>query len=154
MGTTFKIYLPRIDEGIGSVRNDQASEEPRHGSETVLLVEDEDTLRELASRVLLNEGYTVLEAQHGAAAYQISERYQGPIDLLVTDVVMPGGMSGLQLSDSLTMARPSLKVLFMSGYTGQAITHHGILDPSTAYLEKPFTLNILARKVREVLDET
>jgi PAS domain S-box-containing protein len=153
MGTTFKIYLPRFDVGTGSVRNDQASEEPRHGSETVLLVEDEDTLRELASRVLLNEGYTVLEARHGAAAYQISERYQGPIDLLVTDVVMPGGISGLQLSDSLTMARPELKVLFMSGYTDQAITHHGILDPSTAYLEKPFTLNILTRKVREVLDE-
>ena len=86
-------------------------------------------------------------------AFQISERHQGPIDLLVTDLVMPGGVSGLQLSEKLAMARPDLRVLYMSGYTDQAITLHGILDPHTTYLEKPFTLNILTQKVREVLDK-
>jgi CheY-like chemotaxis protein len=116
------------------------------------LVEDETSVRELARRALLNEGYIVLEASHGEEALQVAQQHQGSIDLLVTDVVMPGGMSGRQLAEHLTLLRQETKVLYISGYTDNAIIHHGVLDAGIAFLQKPFTPSRLANKVREILD--
>jgi two-component system cell cycle sensor histidine kinase/response regulator CckA len=124
----------------------------RHGRETVLLVEDDDAVRDLARDILQATGYTVLEARQGAEALGMSERYTGPIHLMLTDVVMPG-MSGRQLADRLAVLRPTTKVLYMSGYTDNAIVHHGVLDPGTEFLQKPFTAPVLTRKVREILDD-
>jgi CheY-like chemotaxis protein len=152
-GTTFKIYLPQVEVSIPS--NNQLSQVPTpsaRGSETVLLVEDEDSVRKLAHHILLSEGYLVLEAPNGEKALQVSEGYAGPIHLLLTDIVMPGGMSGRQLADCLSALRPRMKILYMSGYTDDAIVHHGVLDADFAFLQKPFTLNTLMYKVREVLD--
>lgn len=152
-GTTFKIYLPRVDEDIDELADQsQVSAKYGQGSETILLVEDEDMVRELAHRVLIKDGYTVLEASHGTEALQVSQQYQGPIHLLLTDLVMPGGTSGRQLAEHLTSLRSEIKVLYISGYTGRAITHHGILKSGTAFLQKPFTPDALTRKVRQVLD--
>jgi hypothetical protein len=120
-------------------------------TEVLLLVEDEDGLRDLAREILQLHGYTVLEARHPGEALLIGERHAGPIDLLVTDVVMPQ-MSGRELADRLGPLRPGMKVLYMSGYTADAIGHHGVLEPGTAFLPKPFTPDALTRKVREVLD--
>jgi two-component system, cell cycle sensor histidine kinase and response regulator CckA len=152
-GTTFKVYLPQVEVSIPS--NNQPSQVPipsSRGSETILLVEDEDSVRKLAHHILLNEGYRVLEAPNGEEALQVSEGYAGPIHLLLTDIVMPGGMSGRQLADCLSALRPQMKILYMSGYTDDAIVHHGVLDADLAFLQKPFTLNTLMYKVREVLD--
>jgi len=108
-------------------------------------------IRRLVRQVLAERGYWVLEAIHGTHAIEIGEQHTVPIHLLVTDVVMPG-MSGRELAEHLKLSRPDMKVLFMSGYTDKAIVHHGELDPGTAFLQKPFTPDALARKVREVLD--
>ena len=150
-GTTFKIYLPRVSEP-GEVGEPGTAEAGlRHGSETVLLVEDEAEVRELARDILQENMYTVLDASHGEKALTVCERHTGPIHLLLTDVVMPQ-MSGRVLADRLGPRRPEMKALYMSGYTENAIVHHGVLDPGTAYLQKPFTPATLTRKVREVLD--
>jgi CheY-like chemotaxis protein len=118
----------------------------------VLLVEDEPLVRELASTILQRQGYTVLAASNGDEAQRIVQAYAGvPIDLLVTDVVLPG-MGGKALADQMTGAYPGIKVLFISGYATDAITQHGRLDPGTHFLSKPFTRTAFARKVREVLD--
>jgi PAS domain S-box-containing protein len=152
-GTVFKVYLPRIDEGIrrpkaqGSINLDNAP----GGVETVLLVEDEDPVRSLAGQALRASGYTVLEARHGIEALSLWEHSQAPIHLLVTDVIMPH-MSGHKLAQRLLQLRPELKVLYISGYTDDAIVHHGVLEPGLFFLQKPFTPNSLALKVREVLD--
>jgi len=122
------------------------------GSETVLVVEDEDVIRALVCRVLRKSGYTVLQAKNGGEPLTFCEGYAGKIDLLVSDVVMPV-VSGGELAEQLALARPEIKVLFMSGYTGNAILHHGVLPSHTYILEKPFLTDALARKVREVLDE-
>ena len=119
--------------------------------ETILLVEDEEAVRDLARDILVARGYTVLEARHGDEALRVCEQHRGPIHLVLTDVVMPE-MSGRQLADRLTVLHPDLKVLYMSGYTDNAVVHHGVLDPGTAFLQKPFMPNILSLKVREVLD--
>jgi signal transduction histidine kinase len=152
-GTTFKIYLPQVDELPGSLPE---SEEPAallRGKETVLLVEDEPAVRELAAHVLRAQGYTVLEADNGDAALrQVGEQAGEKIHLLLTDVVMPR-MSGKELADRLKVIRPDLKVLFTSGYTDDAIVHHGVLQAEIAFLQKPFSPVTLARKVREVLDK-
>ncbi len=150
-GTTFKIYLPRVDEAVGSLQPGSARTGPPRGSETVLLVEDEESVRVLVRDVLQRNGYNVLEVANGKEAIQLSERHPGPIHLVVTDVVMPG-MSGRELARRLAIQRSDTKVLYMSGYTDDAIVHHGVLDPGTPFLEKPFTTDALARKVREVLD--
>jgi len=147
-GTVFKIYLPRVAEDASNVAPRPATADLR-GSETILLVEDEETLANLARRVLLKQGYRVLTASSGAAAREVAAEHPG-IDLLLTDVVMPG-MSGRDLADELQRRFPGLKVLFMSGYTDDAIVHQGFLDPGLAFLQKPFTPDGLARKVREVL---
>ncbi len=150
-GTTFKIYLPRIEEAIESAQGRSALAPPLRGMETVLLVEDEDAVRDLARDILQARGYTVLEARHGAEALRISEQHPGPIHLMLTDVVMPE-MIGRELADRLAVLRPETKVLYMSGYTDNAVVHHGVLDPGTIFLQKPFTAAVLARKVREILD--
>jgi len=121
------------------------------GHETILLVEDEETLRKLAVRVLKRQGYKVLEAPDGGNAFMLCEAYKERIHLILTDVVMPG-MSGRKLADRFKEIHPEAKVLYMSGYTDNAILHHGILDPGINFIQKPFTVDGLARKVREVLD--
>jgi CheY-like chemotaxis protein len=152
-GTTFKIYLPRVEAEIQSEpRPTYATEMPR-GSETVLLVEDEMTVRVLAARILREQGYTVLEAANGEEGLQLAQERSGEvIHILFTDVVMPR-MSGVALAEQLRVLRPGIKVLFASGYTDNAIIHHGQLDPGIAFLHKPFSPAALARKIREVLDD-
>ncbi|PYV87947.1 MAG: hybrid sensor histidine kinase/response regulator [Acidobacteria bacterium] len=151
-GTTFKVYLPQV-QGEVSVEAETvpAPVELPLGSETVLLVEDEDSVRNLVRTILRKNGYTVLEARHGAEALRVAIQHTGPIHLMLTDVVMPL-MSGRQLAERLAPLRPDMKVIYMSGYTDQAIVHHGVLEPGTIFLQKPFTPNSLACKVREVLD--
>ncbi|MBI3456043.1 MAG: response regulator [Candidatus Rokubacteria bacterium] len=150
-GATFKIYLPRVDEAPDLPESVASVAPAAGGRETVLLVEDEETLRELAREILEMRGYAVLEARHGGEALVLAEQYPGPIHAMLTDVVMPE-MSGRDLASRLTAAHPETKVLYMSGYTDSAIEHHGVLDPGTAFLQKPFTPDTLARKVRGVLD--
>ncbi len=149
-GATFKIYLPQVGE---SFEEDETSDEiaSPSGTETVLVVEDEEMLRELARRILELSGYTALEAKGGEEAIAICQQYEGAIDLLLTDVVMPQ-MSGPELAARIASLRPRMKILFMSGYTDSAVLHNSVLDPTLAYIQKPFTMDSLARKVREVLD--
>jgi PAS domain S-box-containing protein len=153
LGTTFKIYLPRIEEDTQSLKPSAVSTKSLQGSETILLVEDEEIVRKLACTILQKNGYKVLEAPNGEEALRIVQGQNGnPIHLLVTDVVMPG-MSGRQLADQLARLRPEMKILYISGYTDNAIVHHGVLDAGMSYIQKPFTMEGLARKVREVLDK-
>jgi CheY-like chemotaxis protein len=151
-GTTFKIYLPRVDEAPEELKEKAITGELLRGSETILVVEDEEDVRKLAVRILERQGYKVLEASEGLGAFLIVEEYEDSIHLLVTDVVMPK-ISGRELVDRMAEVRPEIKVLYMSGYTDNAITHHGILEKGMNYLQKPFTMEGLARKVREVLDK-
>ncbi len=150
-GTTFKIYLPRVEEAVDPTAARPGPPESAQGHETILLVEDERTVRDLARDVLRAHGYTVLEAQHGREALLISEQHAGPIHVLLTDVVMPE-MSGRELANRLAPLRPTMPVIYMSGYTDTAVVHHGVLDPGTTFLQKPFTPDALARKIRQVLD--
>ena len=150
-GTTFAIYLPHVEEP-GELREATASRAgSMAGSETILLVEDEDAVRELGREVLEMRGYTVLEAPHGAQALLVAERHAGPIHLMVTDVVMPH-MSGRELVERLAPRRPDMRILYVSGYTDDAIVREGMLQPGTSFLQKPFTPDTLARRVRELLD--
>jgi signal transduction histidine kinase len=150
-GTAFKIYLPRVEEMAEEMETPSPLGESLRGMETILLVEDEEAVRKLAVQVLRLNGYTVLEAADATEALQIYEQYEGTIHLIITDVVMPG-LSGRELADRLAPFRPEMSVLYMSGYTDNAIVHHGVLDAGTAFLQKPFTPDDLARKVREVLE--
>jgi PAS domain S-box-containing protein len=150
VGTTFKIYLPRVNETPPELPG--RSPEAFHGTETVLLAEDAAGVRAVAREVLKRNGYSVIPASDGQAALELAASHSGPIHLLVTDVIMPE-MSGRQLADRLREVRSELKVLFVSGYTDDAIIRHGILEPGIAFLQKPFTPEVLARKVRAVLDE-
>jgi PAS domain S-box-containing protein len=152
-GTTFKIYLPRVSAtGQAVVAEIQPAEaQLARGHETVLLVEDEGTLRELVRQYMQNQGYIVLEATEPAAAMRISSSHSGPIHLLLTDVIMPG-MNGRELAQRLSSFRSEMKVLFMSGYTENAIGHNGMLEEGINLLQKPFTLPALKAKLREVLD--
>jgi CheY-like chemotaxis protein len=149
-GTTFKIYLPPVGKEWHSGMAHPALTAGAKGSETVLLVEDEDAVRKFARLALEMSGYTVLEARHGAEAILLAERYDGPIHLLVSDVIMPK-MGGGVLAEKLLEARPGIKVLFVSGYTDDAVVRHGILHEDVAFLQKPFTPQSLTRRVREVL---
>ena len=150
-GTTFKIYLPRVDDAGEKVQADAATHAQLRGTETVLLVEDEGMVRTLLRDILGAEGYTVLAAAGGQEALEICKRHEGPIHLILTDVVMPG-MSGRELVARLSETCRDLKVLYISGYTDDAIVHHGVLDEGTNFLQKPFTPDAVLRKVREVLD--
>jgi PAS domain S-box-containing protein len=149
-GTTFRIYLPRVEDAAEPLSKERAAQAALGGSETVLLVEDEESVRQLVRETLEAKGYKVLEADQGDAALRIASTHQGAIDMLITDVVMPG-MSGRELARQLSTSHPQTKVLYLSGYTEDAIVHQGVLDPDTAFLQKPFTLQALSRKVREVL---
>jgi CheY-like chemotaxis protein len=149
-GTNFRIYLPRVPDPAAVPGMDKHPQGPTGGSETVLLVEDEESVRELVRETLKARGYTVIEASDGISGMRVAEEYPGKIEILITDVVMPG-MSGRELAKRITAARPDIKVLYLSGYTEDAIIHEGALEPGTAFLQKPFTLQVLARKVREVL---
>lgn len=150
-GTTFKVYLPHVNEIASAAQPKPEPRAPRHGTETILLVEDEKGVRELAREYLEQAGYRVLQAENAAEAMKISETHSGAIDLLFTDVVM-GGMSGRHLAEEMQKMRPTIKVLYMSGYADEAIVHHGLLGRDVQLLQKPFTLNSLALKVRETLE--
>jgi PAS domain S-box-containing protein len=149
-GTTFSIYLPRLEEAAAGPA-ERAEPARARGGETVLLVEDEDMVRGLARRILALHGYAVLEARHGVEGLEVAARHAGPIHLLLTDVVMPQ-MGGRQLADRLQSLRPALRVLFMSGYADDAVVRHGVYQAEADLLSKPFSPDVLARKVREVLD--
>jgi two-component system cell cycle sensor histidine kinase/response regulator CckA len=149
-GTTFKIYLPRVEAVTARSEAHSATARRIADSSTILLVEDESIVRTLARRVLQQHGYTVLEAQHAADALAIAERHTGPIHLLLTDVVMPE-MSGRALAERLAELRPKTPVLYISGYTDSAIVRHGVLAADVILLQKPFTPNDLVHKVHQVL---
>ncbi len=151
-GTTFKIYLPRLDQVQPDPTEQRSWLEQPGGTETILLVEDERNVRTLARQVLEQSGYTVLEAAYGDEALALYRQHRNSIHLLLTDVVMPGGMNGRELAMQLKAGHPKLKVLFMSGYTDDAIVHHGVLEADLLFMQKPFTPRTLLRKVRETLD--
>jgi two-component system cell cycle sensor histidine kinase/response regulator CckA len=151
LGTSFKIYLPRVDEALDDTASRRPMERPARGSETVLLVEDEDAVRTLTRKLLKSLGYTVLEVSDGSAALEIAQEHAGPIHLLLTDVVMPD-LGGAELAARMAALRPETKVLFMSGYTDDAIIRHGLIHEGGRLLQKPFTAENLARKLREVLE--
>jgi PAS domain S-box-containing protein len=150
-GSCFKIYLPRVDQVAEPAESRQAIEHHARGTETILVVEDEAMVRDLTLEVLKESGYTVISAERPDDALRICAQNQGPIDLLLTDVVMPG-MSGLELAERLKPERPTMKVLYVSGYTADAVARRGMSDPKTAFLQKPFAPGALVRKVREVLE--
>jgi two-component system cell cycle sensor histidine kinase/response regulator CckA len=151
-GTTVRIYLPRVNEAIEAAPIVSAPPEPPQRGETVLLVEDEDAVRDLVVEILLGERYTVLPASDPGAALMIAERHRGPIHLLLTDVVMPQ-MSGRRLAEEITAVRPETKVIYISGYTDDAIVPQAAAaTPAIAFLAKPFTPEGLASKIRDVLD--
>jgi signal transduction histidine kinase len=151
-GTTIKLYLPRASEAVaGSAAAAPQAAQTQGGDEVILVVEDHDDLRAYSVSVLKELGYTVLEASAGLAALELLDQTQ-PVDLLFTDVILPGGMDGRRLADEARRRRPGLKVLFTTGYTRNAIVHNGRLDPGVQLVSKPFTFEALARKVRAVLD--
>ncbi len=150
-GATFRIYLPAVRGTTSSGEAGQTHSAESWGSETVLLVEDEEEVRALAREILQERGYEVLQAASGRTALEVSDRHEGRIHLLVTDVVMPE-MSGYDLAERLTALRREMKVLYVSGYADETIARHGVLDPGTALLQKPFVAAALVEKVREILD--
>lgn len=151
-GTTFKIYLPASESGVETKAISPTESVDWHGHETILVAEDETAVRELITATLQELGYTVLAAPNGEEALSLAGQYQQPIDLLLTDVVMPK-ISGRELAETLQAQRPLLKTLFMSGYMDDAVVRHGLLQAEVAFLPKPFSSNILAAKVRKVLDK-
>jgi CheY-like chemotaxis protein len=149
-GTTIKIYLPRVEgEAVKPVKDDRPTVLPG-GTETVLVVEDDDTVRNLCGRILERLGYKMMPARDGAEAIAVAQKYGDRIDLMLTDVVMPG-MNGSELATQLVLHHPEMKVLFTSGYTDDAISRHGVLYEGVSFIGKPYTPLALARKVREVL---
>jgi PAS domain S-box-containing protein len=150
-GTTFKIYLPEVTADVDSDVSDKPAAPPPRGSETILFVEDEESVRELVRDYLRGTGYRVLEAVDGVQALKVAAAHKGTIEILVTDVVMPR-LSGRELASRITAQRPRVKVLYISGYTDDTIFRHGVLEGGVAYLQKPFNLKAIAQKIREVLD--
>jgi CheY-like chemotaxis protein len=151
LGTTFKVYLPAVEEEVDGKPASQSSQPIALGSETILLVEDDKMVRGLSLITLEEAGYRVLQAANGVEALLICEQYPETIHLLLTDVVMPG-MSGRAVSDRVKELRPQILVLYMSGYTEDAIVHRGVLNEGINFIEKPFVLAALTRRVREILD--
>jgi CheY-like chemotaxis protein len=157
-GTTLRAYLPRATVSAREVRRSAEAAEPRRlkhepqrrGTETVLLVEDDAPVRDMTMRVLESHGYRVLAAGDGLEALQIGQQHDGPIHLLLTDVVLPQ-MNGRELAEELLPGRPEMRVLYMSGYTDDAIAQHGVLAPGISFVAKPFSIEDLTRTVREVL---
>jgi PAS domain S-box-containing protein len=151
-GTTFKIYFPRVEEKAEATPHKRNfPKNALRGTETVLVVEDEDAVRQLIFNILEMKGYNVLQACNGAKALELSEHYKGPIHLVVTDIVMPG-MTGPEVAKRISEKRTDVKILFISGYSDGAIAHQGLLDGDATYIEKPFGIEILAQKVRDILD--
>jgi PAS domain S-box-containing protein len=150
-GTTFKIYLPQVTADVDRLIAEKVAAGPVPGTETVLFVEDEESVRELVRDYLGRTGYRVLDAADGVQALDVAVAHRGPIHILVTDVVMPR-LSGRELVTRLTAARPDVKVLYISGYTDDSIFRHGVLEGGVAFLQKPFNLRDLAQKIRQVLD--
>ena len=151
-GTSFKVYFPCVDKAPDQTAYRSAKDGDLRGSETVLLAEDEQMLRDLAKQVLEMYGYRVLEAGSGDEALSICEKYEGSIQLLITDVVMPR-MSGRDLADKAGKLRPEMKIIYMSGYTNSAIVHQGVVESGAAFIQKPFAPQELASVVRSVLME-
>lgn len=152
-GTTFKIYLPQLDQPAEPQSQPRLFANPKSGTETILLVEDEVLVRDMVYQTLHNKfGYTVLQAGNSQDAINLCREQQTPIHLLLTDVIIPGGISGPELSKQLLLLQPKMKVLYMSGYPDNSIIHQGILNERTAFLQKPFTPHLLAHKVRDILD--
>ncbi|HEX7422539.1 MAG TPA: PAS domain S-box protein [Terriglobales bacterium] len=149
-GTTFYVYLPRVEDSAEELSPAKSPQNEAGGCETVLLVEDEESVRELVRVTLVSRGYNVLEAENGECGLRIAEAFKEHIDILITDVVMPG-IGGRELAKKLLSLRPGISVLYLSGYTEDAVVTQGALGPGTAFLQKPFTLQNLAKKVREVL---
>ena len=150
-GSSFDVYLPKADGAALIAEAPIAIVRPVMATQTVLVVDDADDLRTLARILLERQGFTVLQAANAEEAVHLFEQ-NAAIDVLLTDVVMPG-VSGPELTRQLVQLRPSLKVIYMSGYTDDAIVHHGILNPGIAFLHKPFSSETLRKKIREVLDE-
>ncbi len=151
-GSNFRIYLPRNDEGGEASALDPSAGKTTGGSETVLVVEDEQAVRASICTTLEGFGYTVIQANYAEEADRVLSAHKNPVDLLLTDVNIPGGENGVQLAERLLTQYPSMKVLFMSGYTGNAIAHNGVLDEGVAFIQKPFITDDLACKVRDILD--
>jgi len=150
-GTTFKVYFPEIQEDADVIETSGAAPRSLKGTENILVVEDEEPIRKLVRAVLESRGYNLLLARDGEEAIAISEGHKGPINIMLTDLVMPG-LSGLELARRLAPKRPEMKMLYMSGYTDDTVVRNGLLESSVAFIQKPFTPDALARKVREVLD--
>lgn len=150
-GTTFKVYLPRAEAEADVMKSEDGTETIRGGTETIFVVEDDDTVRTLTRHILLHYGYHVLDVHSGPHALRLLDQPHDPIDLLITDVVMPE-MGGRQVAEAVVARSPGTKVLYISGYTDNAIVHHGVLDAGVAFLQKPFSPQALAQKVRQVLD--
>jgi PAS domain S-box-containing protein len=150
MGASFEIYFPRVNEAVDAAADTSAAQR-RRGYETILLVEDEDGVRALTRQILQKHGYTVLETSHGGEALLACENHKDAIHLLLTDVVL-SQMSGRELAQRLAQMRPEMKVLYMSGYSEDAIVQHGVLGTGTSFLQKPFNTETLITKVREILD--
>ena len=149
-GSTFKLYFPRVAAPVSEASAGEALDAKSFGAETILVVEDEQAVRDLTVRILRQLGYTVLTAASGEEALAVSGRHPGEIALLLTDVIMPN-MSGKQLAETMFPLRPRMRVLYLSGYTENSIVHHGVLDRDVEFLPKPFSREVLARKLREVL---
>jgi CheY-like chemotaxis protein len=150
-GSTFKIYLPATSDGPSERRPARLASSSLWGTETILVVEDQAEARSVIRETIHRRGYVVIEAANGAEALQISQNHVGPIHALLTDVVMPG-MSGRRVAELLQAQRPNLRVIYMSGYTDDAIVHHGVLEAGIAFVQKPFTAIALLQKIREALD--
>jgi CheY-like chemotaxis protein len=153
-GTTIKIYFPQVDEPQDIVEEKEKGVEkglPR-GGETILVVEDDEEVRKITGRILRMQGYRVLEASNGGDVFSVCDQHEGPFHLMITDVVMPE-MKGPELAKRLSSSYPEMKVIYMSGYVEDVLSRQGILEKGMEYIQKPFTVNELARKAREVLDK-
>jgi CheY-like chemotaxis protein len=148
-GTTFKVFLPRAGESERASENSPS--ETAHGKESILVAEDDSTVRAIVTRVLEERGYSVVEADSGEEALSLASDYDGPIDLLVTDVVL-AGMNGRKLAEGVRASHPAAQVLFMSGFTAQDVVRQGLVDAGDSFLEKPFSADKLAWRVRQILD--
>ena len=150
-GATFKVYFPAAEPVVPKVPTAKPTAKARRGNETILIVEDDEPLRRLSLSILQRHGYSMLIAAGPDEALAITERHPAAIDLLLTDVMMPG-MNGKQLAARVRTLRPEMKVLYMSGYTGEVVVHHGVLEKNAAFVQKPITPDALTRSVRRVLD--
>jgi CheY-like chemotaxis protein len=149
-GSTFKIYLPRVEGGAQAPVKSGVKVESLTGTETILVVEDDDAVRKLVHRALVDHGYTVLDAISAREAVTFCERHKGLIHLMISDVILPQ-MSGRELAKRVQELRPKMRVIFMSGYADDAVAHHGILEAGHVFVEKPFVPAAMVRKVREIL---